>query len=112
MNEHARSPIDLAAIAKHAMVSKRTLNRQFRHHLNTTSLTVLAAIRVEHAKHLLDTTTLTVDRIAKQSGFASYAALRYHFTRIVGVAPHHYRHGRTATTRPMSQPPEPPRLRW
>ncbi|ORA35664.1 helix-turn-helix domain-containing protein [Mycobacterium aquaticum] len=93
MRQHAADPLDLQAIAKHAAVSRRTLNRQFRQHLNTTPLAVLAQMRVDHAKTLLETTSLPVDRIAEQCGFGSYASMRYHFTRIVGVAPHHYRHG-------------------
>ncbi|MEE6163415.1 MULTISPECIES: helix-turn-helix domain-containing protein [unclassified Mycolicibacterium] len=105
MRQHAADPLDLQDIAKHAAVSRRTLNRQFRHHLNTTPLALLAQLRVDHAKTLLEATNLPVDRIAEQCGFGSYASMRYHFTRIVGVAPHHYRHGGTPPW--TDQPPAP-----
>lgn len=110
MRQHANLPLDLRIIAKHAAVSRRTLNRQFRLHLNTTPLAMLAVMRVEHAKGLLEATNLPVDRIAEHCGFGSYASLRYHFTRVVGVSPHHYRHGNN-TIRPdgpaSPAPPEP-----
>ena len=53
-------------------------------------------MRVDRARRLLETTGLTVDRVAEQSGFGSYASLRYHFLRTVGVSPHRYRQSYTA----------------
>jgi transcriptional regulator GlxA family with amidase domain len=34
-----------------------------------------------------------MDRVAEQSGFGSYASLRLHFHRVVGVSPREYRQG-------------------
>jgi AraC-like DNA-binding protein len=65
----------LQAIALHASVSLRTLNRQFREHFGTTPLGLLARIRVDRARRLPESTGLTVDRIAEQSGFGSYPSL-------------------------------------
>jgi transcriptional regulator GlxA family with amidase domain len=48
-------------------------------------------MRVDRARRLLESTGLTVDRVAEQSGFGSYASLRYHFLRTVGVSPQKYR---------------------
>jgi transcriptional regulator GlxA family with amidase domain len=96
MQANALEPLDLQAIAKHASVSVRTLNRQFREHLGTTPLELLAAMRVDRARQLLESTGLTVDRVAEQAGFGSYASLRYHFLRTVGVAPQKYRQSYTA----------------
>ena len=96
MEENALDALDLQAIANHAAVSVRTLNRQFRHHFGTTPLGLLAKMRVDRARRLLETTGLTVDRVAEQSGFGSYPSLRYHFLRTVGVSPHRYRQSYTA----------------
>jgi transcriptional regulator GlxA family with amidase domain len=98
MEENAVSELDLETIAKHASVSVRTLNRQFREHFGTTPLALLAAMRVDRARRLLESTTLTVDRVAEQSGFGSYASLRLHFLRTVGVSPQKYRHSYAAGT--------------
>jgi transcriptional regulator GlxA family with amidase domain len=40
---------------------------------------------------LLETTLLPMEQIAERSGFGSYASLRYHFLRTVGVSPQKYR---------------------
>jgi transcriptional regulator GlxA family with amidase domain len=95
MEENALAPLDLRAIADHAAVSVRTLNRQFRAHFHTTPLGLLARIRVDRARRMLESTDLTVDRVAEQSGFGSYASLRYHFFRTVGVSPQKYRQSYT-----------------
>ena len=96
MEENAGASLDLQAIALHASVSVRTLNRQFREHFGTTPLGLLARIRVDRARRLLESTGLTVDRIAEQSGFGSYPSLRFHFLRTVGVSPQKYRQSYTA----------------
>lgn len=96
MQENAVVPLDLQAIANHASVSVRTLNRQFREHFGTTPLAVLARMRVDRAQRLLESTGLPVDRVAEESGFGSYASLRFHFLRAVGVSPQKYRQGYVA----------------
>jgi transcriptional regulator GlxA family with amidase domain len=96
MEDNALDALDLRAIANHASVSVRTLNRQFREHFGTTPLGLLARMRVDRARRLLESTALTVDRVSEQSGFGSYASLRYHFLRTVGVSPQKYRQSYTA----------------
>jgi transcriptional regulator GlxA family with amidase domain len=91
MKENALTALDLQAIADHASVSVRTLNRQFREHFDTTPLGLLTNIRVNRARRLLEFTMLPMDRIAEQSGFGSYPSLRYHFLRTVGLSPQRYR---------------------
>jgi transcriptional regulator GlxA family with amidase domain len=53
-------------------------------------------MRIDRARRLLESTGLTMDRVAEQSGFGSYASLRYHFHRAVGVSPQKYRQAYTA----------------
>jgi transcriptional regulator GlxA family with amidase domain len=91
MEENAHAELDLQAIADHASVSVRTLNRRFREHFGTTPLGLLARMRVDRARRLLESTGMTVDRVAEESGFGSYASLRLHFLRTVGVSPQKYR---------------------
>jgi transcriptional regulator GlxA family with amidase domain len=96
MEENAVEALDLGTIAHHASVSVRTLNRQFREHFGTTPLGLLSMMRVDRARRLLESTDLPVDRVAEQSGFGSYASLRHHFLRTVGVSPQKYRQSYTA----------------
>jgi transcriptional regulator GlxA family with amidase domain len=46
---------------------------------------------VDGGQRLLESTGLTIDRVAEQAGFGSYASLRYHFLRTVGLSPQRYR---------------------
>jgi transcriptional regulator GlxA family with amidase domain len=102
MEENAVHDLDLRAIANHASVSVRTLNRQFREHFGTTPLALLARMRIDRARRLLESTGLTMDRVAEQSGFGSYASLRLHFHRVVGVSPQKYRQGYEYRQRQMN----------
>jgi transcriptional regulator GlxA family with amidase domain len=47
--------------------------------------------RVRHARRLLETTELPVERIAGASGLGSAANFRAHFQRVVGTTPTAYR---------------------
>ncbi|MFD6160664.1 GlxA family transcriptional regulator [Nocardia sp. NPDC060256] len=84
-------PLTLSEIANHAGLSVRTLQRRFRTQLGTTTLNWLLAARVHRAQYLLETTDLSVDRIAAESGFGSVVNLRHHFIRQIGTPPRNYR---------------------
>jgi transcriptional regulator GlxA family with amidase domain len=47
--------------------------------------------RVERARHLLETTDLVIDRVARHSGFGTSASLRQQMSATLGVAPSAYR---------------------
>jgi transcriptional regulator GlxA family with amidase domain len=91
MEDHLGQPLTLDDIARQAAMSVRTLNRRFREHVGTTPLQWLLVLRVERAKQLLETTDLSVERIADEVGFGSAVTLRHHFTRRVRVPPQRYR---------------------
>jgi transcriptional regulator GlxA family with amidase domain len=91
MQDHLREPLSLDDIARHAAMSIRTLNRRFREHVGTTPLQWLLVLRVERAKELLETTDLSIERIADEVGFGSSVTLRHHFTKRVRVPPNRYR---------------------
>lgn len=91
MERNASTPLDLQAIANHASMSVRSLNRKFRAQLGTTPQKLLLQMRVDRARRLLESTNLSLGRIAKEAGFGTYASLRYHFVSSVGIAPQAYR---------------------
>ena len=47
--------------------------------------------RIRLAQELLETTNLSIDRIALKTGFDSPVTFRKRFQRVVGVNPSHYR---------------------
>lgn len=84
-------PLTIAALARRAGMTPRTLIRRFHAATGTTPMAWLRGIRIDYARELLETTALPVDRIAERSGLGSPANLRHHFTRVVGVPPTAYR---------------------
>ena len=65
--------------------------RQFRAATGTTPHQWLLAQRILLARRLLETTDLSIDRVADDAGFGSPAALRMHFQRSVHTSPQAYR---------------------
>ncbi|WP_067793169.1 helix-turn-helix domain-containing protein [Actinomadura formosensis] len=84
-------PLTVAALARHANVTTRTLIRRFHAATGTTPMAWLRGIRIDYARELLETTSLPIGQIAERSGLGSPANLRHHFTRVVGVPPSTYR---------------------
>lgn len=83
--------LDIDAIAGHVHLSRRTFDRRFRQSTGLSPLQWLLQQRVLRAQHLLETTTLDVDAVARRCGFSDAVALRPHFRRQVGVPPQTYR---------------------
>ena len=84
-------PLDLAALAEHARMSVRTFSRRFRAETGMSPGTWLTRQRIEHARHLLETTDLSVDGVAEQAGLGTGASLRQHMRATLGVSPLAYR---------------------
>jgi transcriptional regulator GlxA family with amidase domain len=89
--EHLDRPLDLAALAARARMSVRTFTRRFRDETGLSPARWVSQQRVEHARHLLETTDLPVDTVARRSGFGTGAALRQQMGAALGVAPSTYR---------------------
>jgi AraC family transcriptional activator FtrA len=88
---HLDEPITVAALAKRSAMSVPTFHRRFAAEHRTSPLQWLQAERVEHARRLLETTSLDITAIAAASGMGTATNLRMHFRRKVGLAPVAYR---------------------
>jgi AraC family transcriptional activator FtrA len=91
MRTHLSEPLSVADLARQANVAERTLIRRFHTAVGTTPGKWLTGQRVLHARRLLETTDLPVERVASAAGLGGAANLRHHFTEVVGVAPSDYR---------------------
>jgi AraC-like DNA-binding protein len=60
-------------------MSRRTCYREFRASTGTTPCQLLVAQRLLLARRLLETTQLTIDEVAQQSGFGDASRLCKHF---------------------------------
>jgi transcriptional regulator GlxA family with amidase domain len=72
-------------------MSVRTFTRRFREETGLSPGRWLLTQRIEHARRLLESTDLPIDRVAAQSGLGTAASLRQHLHTAVGVAPAAYR---------------------
>lgn len=84
-------PLQLADLAGHARMSVRTFTRRFRDEVGLTPGQWLVRQRVEHARQLLESSDLPIDRIAAVAGFGSAASMRQHLGVTLGVSPSAYR---------------------
>jgi transcriptional regulator GlxA family with amidase domain len=83
--------IDLTQVAEAAAVSTRTLIRRFQDAIGQTPLSYIQRLRVEHAKSLLSTTALAVERVMDKSGYSDMSGFRKLFRDHTGLTPHEYR---------------------
>jgi transcriptional regulator GlxA family with amidase domain len=83
--------LTLEQLAEHARMSVRTFTRKFRDETGQSPGRWLVLQRVEHARRLLETTDLPIERVAAQAGLGTAASLRQHLRATVGVAPGAYR---------------------
>ncbi|MGW0855289.1 GlxA family transcriptional regulator [Streptomyces sp. NPDC002690] len=93
-------PIQLRDMAERESMSVRTFTRRFREEAGVSPGQWITQQRVEHARRLLESSGLTVDQIARQSGFGTATSLRQHFQAALGVPPTVYRRTFRATADP------------
>ncbi|EFL23959.1 AraC family transcriptional regulator [Streptomyces himastatinicus ATCC 53653] len=90
-------PLTLRELAAQEAMSVRTFTRRFREEVGVSPGQWLTQQRVERARHLLEDTDLSVDQVARDSGFGTPASMRQHLQAALGVSPTTYRRTFRAT---------------
>jgi AraC-like DNA-binding protein len=88
--EYAR-PLDVAALARAALMSTAHFSRQFRETYGETPYAYLMTRRIERAKALLRRGDLSVTEVCMAVGCTSLGSFSARFTQLVGEAPTAYR---------------------
>jgi AraC family transcriptional regulator, transcriptional activator FtrA len=88
---HLDEPLRVGDLAARSAMSPRTFARQFVAVTGTTPHQWLQRQRVHLAQRLLETTDLSIESVAVDSGFCTAGNLRKHFTRIMHTSPQAYR---------------------
>jgi AraC-like DNA-binding protein len=113
--EYAR-PLDVAALARTALMSSAHFSREFRATYGETPYGYLMTRRIERAKALLRRGDLSVTEVCLEVGCTSLGSFSARFTKLVGETPTAYRardHGALAgvpgciakdLTRPSREP--------
>ncbi|MFJ1577690.1 GlxA family transcriptional regulator [Streptomyces sp. NPDC088182] len=84
-------PIQLRDMAEQESMSVRTFTRRFREEAGISPGQWLVLQRVERARHLLESTDLSVDQVARDAGFGTAQSMRQHLQSVLGVPPTVYR---------------------
>jgi transcriptional regulator GlxA family with amidase domain len=90
-------PIQLRDLAAREAMSVRTFTRRFREEVGASPGQWLTRQRVEHARQLLETSDLSIDQVARESGFGTAQSMRQHLQQALGVTPTAYRRTFRAT---------------
>ena len=88
--EYAR-PLDVAALARAALMSTAHFSRQFRAAYGETPYAYLMTRRIERAKALLRRGDLSVTEVCLEVGCTSLGSFSARFTELVGETPTGYR---------------------
>ncbi|MGW0699592.1 GlxA family transcriptional regulator [Streptomyces sp. NPDC002867] len=84
-------PIQLRDMAAQESMSVRTFTRRFREEAGVSPGQWITQQRVERARHLLESTDLSVDQVARDAGFGTAQSMRQHLQSALGVPPTVYR---------------------
>jgi AraC-like DNA-binding protein len=86
-DRHYTEPIDLAALAAVAGISKYHFQRLFRATYGRSPATYVTERRLERAQDLLRATNLTVTEVCHAVGFSSLGSFSSRFRELVGETP-------------------------
>lgn len=89
--EHYEIPNPVADMIRHSGLPERTFKRRFKLATGYTPLEYVQTLRIEEAKHLLETSRLPTDAVARAVGYDDPSFFRRLFKRRVGVTPARYR---------------------
>lgn len=89
--EHYAVANPVAAMIEHSGLSSRSFKRRFRAATGYSAIDYVQHLRVEEAKHLLETTKLHIELIAEEVGYMEPAFFRRLFRRLTGITPLRYR---------------------
>jgi transcriptional regulator GlxA family with amidase domain len=85
------SDLSVSALAERAGMCERTFVRRFHNETGTSPAQFVKRVRLDNAKALLETTELSLARIADRSGFNSMDSLHRLFIKHLGITPAAYR---------------------
>lgn len=98
LQEHMEDDISLSTLAERFYLNPQYISQLFRNEIGVGFLVYLTSIRMEKAKQLLVSTSLTITEIADRVGYGDYRVFTKVFKKSEGVTPSQYRREILETT--------------
>lgn len=105
ISEHYDTPSPVTAMISHSGLAERTFKRRFRAATGYTPIEYVQTLRVEEAKHLLETTPMPADQVGTAVGYQDPSSFRRVFKRLTGISPARYRQRFSSIGRLIDAPP-------
>ncbi|MGM9602116.1 MAG: helix-turn-helix domain-containing protein [Faecousia sp.] len=99
LQEHLAEDVSLAVLAEQFHLNAQYISQLFKSEIGVGFLAYLTNIRMEKAKKLLLSTTLSVAEVAEQSGYGDYRVFTKVFKKAEGSTPSQYRRDFLETNR-------------
>lgn len=91
VDQHYKHPLALTHLAAQAGLTERTLLRRFKKATGDSPAAYVQAVRLEHARHLLEISDLSIAEIVLQVGYEDLSSFTKLFKRKTGLNPGQYR---------------------
>ena len=91
LQEHLQEDMSLAVLSEKFHLNAQYISQLFKNEIGVNFLAYLTNIRMEKAKKLLLSTSLSVAEIAEQSGYGDYRVFTKVFKKNEGITPSQYR---------------------
>ncbi|MGM9649836.1 MAG: response regulator [Butyricicoccaceae bacterium] len=91
LQEHLTEEISLSVLAERFYLNPQYISQLFKSEIGVGFLAYLTNIRMEQAKKLLLTTSLSIAEVSEQSGYGDYRVFTKVFKKTEGITPSQYR---------------------
>jgi len=91
LRDHFIDDFSIVDLAQRVHLSERQLKRRFKQATAESPLAYIQALRIEAAKHGLETSRKTIEALSRESGYEDVRFFRQLFKRFTGLAPSDYR---------------------
>jgi transcriptional regulator GlxA family with amidase domain len=89
--QHYDAPSPVAAMAERSGMTERGFHRRFKKATGQAPGDYIQTLRIEEAKQLLETTTMTIDEVSAEVGYSEPSSFRSAFRKRVGISASAYR---------------------
>lgn len=91
LQEHLADEMSLSVLAEEFYLNPQYISQLFKNEIGVNFLSYLTNIRMENAKKLLLSTSLSIAEVADRSGFGDYRVFTKVFKKSEGITPSQYR---------------------